>query len=66
MTDSTPAANRLSKKGNMDPMLIWDINLANSKFTGGSDSKESTCNAGDPGWEDPPQKGMATHSSILT
>ena len=31
--------------------------------------KESTCNAGDlsliPGWEDPLEKGMATHSSIL-
>ena len=32
--------------------------------------KESTCNAGEPGstlgWEDPLEKGMATHSSILT
>ena len=31
--------------------------------------KESTCNAEDlsliPGWEDPLEKGMATHSSIL-
>ena len=31
--------------------------------------KESTCNAGDlgsiPGWEDPLEKGTATHSSIL-
>ena len=34
-------------------------------FHGGSDSKESTCNAGDLGWEDPLEKGMATHSSIL-
>ena len=36
---------------------------------GGSDSKESACSAGDlgsiPGWEDPLEKGMATHSSIL-
>ena len=36
---------------------------------GGSDNKESACNAGDPGWtlclEDPLEKGMATHSSIL-
>ena len=35
----------------------------------GSDGKESTCNAGDLsstlGWEDPLEKGMATHSSIL-
>ena len=31
----------------------------------GSVSKESTCNAGDLGWEDPLEKGMATHSRIL-
>ena len=44
-------------------------------FPGGSDGKESTCNAGDLGsipglgrslgWEDPLEEGMATHSSIL-
>ena len=38
-------------------------------FPGGSNSKEFTCNAGDPGSildrEDPLEKGMATHSSIL-
>ena len=39
-------------------------------FPGGSDGKESACNAGDPviqslGWEDALEKGMATHSSIL-
>ena len=37
-------------------------------FPGGSDGKESACNAGDPGsitGEDPLEKGMATHSSIL-
>jgi len=36
-------------------------------FPGGSDSKESTCNAGDTtlGWENPLEKRMATHSSIL-
>ena len=38
-------------------------------FPGGSNGKESPCNAGDPvqslGWEDPLEKGMATHSSIL-
>ena len=31
---------------------------------------ESACNAGDPGltlnWEDPLEKGVATHSSILS
>ena len=34
-------------------------------FPGGSDGKESTRNAGDLGWEDPLEEGMATHSSIL-
>ena len=38
-------------------------------FPGGSDSKESTCSAGDlgsiSGREDPLEKGMAAHSSIL-
>ena len=36
---------------------------------GGSDSKVSTCSAGDPGsilgWEDPLEKEMATHFSTL-
>ena len=34
-------------------------------FPGGSAGKESECNMGDLGWEDPLEKGMATHSSIL-
>ena len=34
-------------------------------FPGGSDSKESACNAGDPGHEDPLEKGIATYSSDL-
>jgi len=38
-------------------------------FPGGSDSKESTCNAGDlgsiPGLGGPVEESMATHSSIL-
>ena len=34
-------------------------------FTGGSDGKESSCNVGDLGWEDPLEEGMTTHSSIL-
>ena len=36
---------------------------------GGSEVKASACNVGDlgliPGWEDPLEKAMATHSSIL-
>ena len=39
-------------------------------FPGGSDGKEPACNARDPGlfpgWEDPPEKEMATNSSIVT
>ena len=34
-------------------------------FPGSSNSKESACNAGDLGQEDPLEKEMATHSSIL-
>ena len=38
-------------------------------FPGGSDCKESACSAGDRvqslSWEDPLEKEMATHSSIL-
>ena len=34
-------------------------------FPGGSDGKESACSAGDPGQEDPLEKGTATNSSIL-
>ena len=34
-------------------------------FPGGSADKESACNAGDLGWEDPLEKAMATHPSIL-
>ena len=38
-------------------------------FPGSSDGKESACNVGDlgsnPGLEDPLEKGIATHSSIL-
>ena len=40
-----------------------------SGFPGGSDGKESASNVGDPGlipgWDDPLEKEMATHSSIL-
>ena len=32
-------------------------------FPCGSAGKESTCNAGNLGWEDPLEKGRATHSS---
>ena len=45
------------------------LSLRNKGFPGGSDSKESSCNAGDLGlilgWEDPLEKGKATHPSVL-
>ena len=37
-----------------------------SNFPHSSVGKESACNAGDLGWEDPLEKEMTTHSSILT
>ena len=37
----------------------------NLGFPCGSAGKESACNAGDLGWENPLEKGMATHSSLL-
>ena len=43
--------------------------LVSMGFAAGLDSKESACNVGDlgsiPGQEDPLEKGMATHSSVL-
>ena len=35
-------------------------------FPGGSDGKEPACKAGSLGQEDPLEKEMATHSSILS
>ena len=35
-------------------------------FPGGSDGKEPACKAGARGQEDPLEKEMATHSSILS
>ena len=45
------------------------LSIFNKPFPGGSEVKVSACNAGDlgsiPGWEDPLEMEMATHSSIL-
>ena len=50
-------------------MLIGAYPCPPKGFPGGSDNKESACNAGDSGsitgQEDPLKKGMATRSSIL-
>ena len=32
-------------------------------MSGGSDGKESACSAGEPGWQDPLGKRMATHTT---
>ena len=58
-----PAGETGQKKiFNVEPFLVWG-------FPGGSDGKEAACFAedwvGSLGWEDPLEKGMATHSSIL-
>ena len=67
----TPMAWRAQAFGKVcflrsSPLLEWG---GGSGFPGGWDSKEYACNAGDTGsilgWEDPLEKGMATHSSIL-
>ena len=55
------------------PTCIWLLNYLPLKgvlgFPGGSVGKESACSAGDSGlitgWEDPLEKGTATHSHIL-
>ena len=49
--------------------IMQYILYAQTGFLGGSDGKESICNAGGLvrllGQEDPLKKGMATHSSII-
>ena len=42
---------------------LWTA--AQKGFPGGSDGRASACNAGDWGQEDPLDKEMAPHSSIL-
>ena len=48
---------------------VLDNFFFNLGFSGGSDGKESACNSGDPvrslAQEDPPEKRITTHSSIL-
>ena len=55
----------------MPDFILSDLNNLTNLFPGGSDGKESACNAGDLGlmlalgWEDLLEEGMATYSSIL-
>ena len=44
------------------PLPLWVKIYSLCGFPGGSVGKESSCNAG---WEDPLEKEMETHSSIL-
>ena len=57
-----PWVRRSPGEGHVYPLQYsWD-------FPGGSGGKETACNAEDPGLipgEDPLEKTMATHSSIL-
>ena len=56
-------------RGTLFAQPIIDPNHRGLGFPCGSAGKESACNVGDlssvPGWEDSPEKGKATHSSIL-
>ena len=69
--DERGRAERRPAKTVQDRISLQHLLLQphNEGFTGGSDGKESACNAGDPGSipgrEDPLEKGMATHSSNL-
>ena len=49
---------------------LWASMSQSERAPGGSDGKEFACNAGDldliHGCEDPLEKGVKTHSSILT
>ena len=59
-------------KDKSDHSTVWYKTLQKlllSLFPSGSDGKASACHAGDlgliPGWEDPLEKEIATHSSNL-
>ena len=57
--------SHLFKNGN----TLSQCAMIHTGFPGGSEGKASACDAGDPqslGREDPLEKEMATHSSILT
>ena len=59
-------ANLISEKNSYDS-IIKNLNTGKwASVRGGSDGKESACSAGALGGEDPLEKGVATHSSVLT
>ena len=55
--------------GFLKPLIKSSLLIVANGFPFSSGGKESTCNAGDLvqslGQEDPPEKGLATHSGIL-
>ena len=59
----------IGDSGSTFPSSATHFGALSLGFPGGSDGEESACNAGDLGSilgrEDPLEKGMATHSSIL-
>ena len=61
---------RTRNKWLVNPYKIWHGVSFIWGFPGSSDGKESACNGETQvqflGWEDPLEKEMATHSSILT
>ena len=63
----------LEKSSNSSKVIWWEVaglRKHSEGFPGGSDSKESACNAGDlgliPGLGRSPGGGYGTHSSILS
>ena len=60
------AVLKLGSKNDLSPLVLDNPMLYYSLgFLVGPDGKESACNAGDTGWEDPLKEEMAPHSSIL-
>ena len=61
----------IQKWASLVTQLVKNLPLKNSKvFPADTDGKDSACNIGEQfqslGWKYPPEKGMATHSSILS
>ena len=61
--------NTAEKLGLLSTSDLYSQTSQSMAFPGGSAGKETTHYAGDlgsiPGWEDPLEKGTATHSSIM-
>ena len=66
----------MMKGANIQPRILYPVRVSfrfervlQATFPSGSDGKESTCSVAGLGsilgWEGSPEKGMATHSSIL-